>query len=142
MIYLDTNVIIYAIENNEKYGKHCKQVLLEVESGKLKAYSSVIVLVECINVLKKLNRILAKEGKKELVIRDNVDAILSLPIVWLDLNFLVIKRASEYDFDVSGIDCIHIASMEMNSLSKIISADEDFDKVDFAKRIDPLDYKS
>ncbi len=53
MIYLDTNILIYAIEQHPKYGGPCKRVLEDVESGKLKACASLLMLVEVINVLKK-----------------------------------------------------------------------------------------
>lgn len=56
------------------------------------------------------------------------------------MNFFVIKRAAEYDYDVIGADYIHIASMELNSVTRIISADEELNRVDFLKRIDPLEY--
>lgn len=139
MMYLDTNIIIYAIENHPKYGNACKKILLDVESGKLKVCSSMLVLVESINVLTKINKVLKKKGK-ELNIKKNIDAILSLPIVWFDLNFFIIKRGAEYDYNVSGVDYIHIASMELNSVTKIISADEELDAIDFIKRTDPLGY--
>ncbi|MBI2449559.1 PIN domain-containing protein [Candidatus Pacearchaeota archaeon] len=100
----------------------------------------MVILVETINVLTKINKILNHENKKELDIRNNIDAILSLPITWFDLNFLVIKKAAEYDYLISGVDYIHLASMELNSITKIISADEELDKIDFLKRTDPLEY--
>ncbi len=139
MMYLDTNIIIYAIENHPKYGNACKKILLDIESSKLKVCSSILVLVEIINVLTKINKFLKKEGK-ELNIKENIDAILSLPIVWLDLNFFIIKKAAEYDYNVSGVDYVHIASMELNSVKKIISADEEISRVDFIKRVEPLKY--
>ncbi len=140
MIYVDTNVIIYAVANDAKYGAACKRILLDLETDKLKACASVLVLVETINVLTKINKLLNVAGKAELDIRKNIDAILSLPIVWFDLNFLVIKRAAEYKYKVSGVDYVHIASMELNSVSELISADKEIDKVGAIKRVDPLKY--
>lgn len=140
MIYLDTNIIIYAIENHPKYGKACAKILLDIQNEKLNASSSLLVLVETINVLSKINRVLKAEGKKQLNIRDNINAVLSLPITWLDINFPAIKRASEYDYAVTGVDYVHIATMEINGIRKIVSADEELDKVDIIKRTDPLKY--
>jgi len=136
MIYLDTNIIIYAIENDSKYGNVCKKILLDIESEKLKVCSSILILVETINVLTKINKI----SKKKLDIKKNIDAILSLPIIWIDLNFFIIKKAAEYDYNISGVDYIHIASMELNSVIRILSADKELNKIDFIKRIDPLNY--
>jgi len=138
--YLDTNVIIYAIESHPKYGEKCKDILKAVESATLEVCSSILVLVEVINVLCKLNRILEEAQKEKLDIRKNIDAMLSLPIKWVELDFAIIRRASEYQFKVSGIDYIHVASMELNLVNEIVSADEELDKIDFIKRIDPLTF--
>jgi len=137
MDYLDTNVIIYAIENHTKFGASSKRVLQEIESGKLKVCSSMLVLIETINVLTKINKILKREDKVALDIKKNIDAILSLPITWFDINFLIIKKAAEYNYNISGVDYIHIATMEINSVKKIFSLDRELDRVDFIKRIDP-----
>lgn len=142
MIYLDTNIIIYAIENHPKYGNSCKQILLDIESGKIKACSSMLVLIETINVLTKINKILEGQNKKKLDIAKNIDAILSLPIIWYEINFLIIKKAAEYDYHISGVDYIHLASMELNSIKKIISADAELNKIDFIRVIDPLKYSN
>lgn len=141
MIYLDTNIIVYAIENHHTYGKKCKRILEDIESEKTKASCSLLVLVELIHVLGRLNKVLAAQKEKPLDMRKNIDAVLSLPLVWFDVNFAVIRRASEYDYRISGVDYIHVSTMELNSVTKIISADADFDKVDGVRRIDPLKYQ-
>lgn len=140
MIYVDTNVFIYAIENHPKYGRACKKILLDIESEKIKVSASILVLVEIINVLTKINRILKEQKKKPLDIKKNIDAVLSLPITWFDLTFLIIKRASEYTYNVIGVDYIHIATMEINSVAEIVSADDELDKIKFITRIDPKEY--
>ena len=137
MIYLDTNILIYAIENHPVYGKACGKIMEDIESERLKAGASVLVLVEVLSVLNKINRLLKEEGKKQLDLRKNIEAILSLPIVWFDLNFMVIKRSSEYSYDVSGVDYVHVATMDLNSISEVISADEELDKIKPIRRIDP-----
>ena len=45
MIYIDTNIFIYAIENHPKYGSACKKILLDIESEKVKAGASILVPV-------------------------------------------------------------------------------------------------
>ena len=37
MIYVDTNVFVYAVENHPKFGRSCKRILEDVEDGKLDA---------------------------------------------------------------------------------------------------------
>jgi len=137
MIYLDTNIIIYAIENHPKYGKACKRVLEDIEKRRFSAGASMLVLIEAVNVLNKINKELKTEGKDQLNIREMIDAIEALPITWLDIDFLIIERASEYSYSINAVDYIHLATMETNGINEIISADEGFDKTSM-KRIDPL----
>lgn len=139
MIYVDTNVVVYAIENHPRFGPSCKRILEDIENGSLEAGCSVLVLAELINVLKRINDIEPRGGRR-LSIEKNVQALLSLPIVWLDMDLAVIERASTYAFPVNGVDYVHIASMEINSMTEVISADRDLDKVRMVSRIDPMDY--
>jgi len=140
MKYIDTNVFIYAIENHPKYGLSCKKILLDIESKRLKVVASVFVLVEVIGVLDKINRILRKDRKDTLNVSKNIDAILSLPITWTDLNSLIIRRAAELFYNVTGVDHIHVSTMEVNSVTEILSADIELDKIKTLARVDPLDY--
>lgn len=142
MMYLDTNVIVYAIENHPKYGKASVAILNDIQKGVLIAGASVLVLAELINVLKKLNTVLLKENKKPLSIEKNIEAVLSLPVEWFELDLFTIKQASSYSYQISGADYTHIASMEVHSVREIISADKELDKVPFIHRLDPLDYSS
>jgi len=142
MKYLDTNILVYAVENHPTYGEACKRILYDVADGKTEVCASILVLVEFLNVLTKINRILKREKRKALDLRKNIDAVLSLPIVWYDLNFILLRRASEYDFDVSGVDYLHAATMELNTIHEILSADEELDKINFIKRTDPLSINS
>lgn len=141
MTYIDTNVLIYAIENHPKYGKPCKAILEDVQKGRIKAEASLLVLIECINVLNKINKELRKLKEKELNVNEIIMAIESIKINWLDINFLTIERASDYKHNVNPIDYLHISTMELNSITQIISADGGFDKIDWINRIDPLVYK-
>lgn len=141
VFYIDTNVFVYAIENHPKYGKSCARILSDLHGKKIQGSSSVLVLVELINGLAKLNRVLSSKRENKLIIEDNIAAVLSLPITWIDLDIRIIETASAYDFPVNGVDYVHIASMNTNSITEILSADRELDKVKSITRIDPLDYK-
>ena len=140
MNYLDSNILIYAVTDDHKYGLSCKKILENIQDKKIQVCSSLFVLTEIINVLVKINKIYLREHKTPINIEGCIDALLQLPILWYDLNFLLIQHASSYSLNISGGDYIHVATMELNSVFEIISADEDFDKVPFLKRIDPLKY--
>lgn len=133
-------MIIYAVENHPKYGAKCRKILEDMEAGKLEVCCSTLVLIEVINILVKINKILKGSGERELDIRKNIDAILSLPIQWIEVSPMLIRRASEYEYPVSGVDYVHLASMELNGVEDVISADKELDKVVWVKRVDPLRY--
>ena len=75
------------------------------------------------------------------MIADNIAAVLSLPIIWIDLDVLIIETASTFDYGINGVDYVHIASMEANSITEILSADQELDRVKSIKRIDPNNYR-
>jgi len=64
MRYIDTNVFGYAIENHPVYGNKCRKILEDIFAGKLVAGASVLVLVELIGVLGKINQALQNQNKK------------------------------------------------------------------------------
>src|SRR5271170_7710500 len=101
MKYIDTNIFIYAVENHPKYGSRCKTILKDVENSKIKVGASILVLVEIINVLNKINKELGKTKLKQLDISMNISAIESLPITWMDLNLPIIERASQYSYTIN-----------------------------------------
>jgi predicted nucleic acid-binding protein len=141
MIYLDTNIIVYAIENHPQYGRPCTAILEAVEAKRVEVCASVLVLIELVNVLVKINRLLSKAKKSLVKIVDSVDAVLSLPVVWFDLDPVVIRHAAQYTFNTVGIDYFHVASMELHSVSEILSADQELDQIPFIRRLDPLKYQ-
>ena len=56
MKYIDSNIFIYAATNQEKYGRKCKQILLDIENEKIKACASILVLAEIVNSLFRINK--------------------------------------------------------------------------------------
>jgi predicted nucleic acid-binding protein len=119
----------------------CTKILSDLQEKKIQGACSVLVLVELINVLTKLNKIISDKGQNKLVIADNIAAVLSLPIIWIDLDISIIETASKYEYPINGVDYVHIASMNGNTIDEIFSVDRDLDKVKAIERIDPLDYK-
>lgn len=87
------------------------------------------MLVELINVITKLNKILPGKGENRLVTADNIAAVLSLPLTWIDLDISIIESASTHDYPVNGIVYVHIASMNANAIVEVLSADRELDKV-------------
>lgn len=133
--YIDTNVWIYAITANLKYGESCRKILEDIEKGRTKAIISTQVLTEIIGVLYRQYKV--KDTS------DQLNAILSYPVNVFLVTPDIIRKASEYarDYKILPYDAIHIAILTNQAISKIVSADKEFDKIEFIQRVDPLDYE-
>lgn len=134
MIYVDTNIWIYAMTANPKYGKKCMQILEKLERGELKAAISVLVLSEVADVLYR------RFGLRDPV--KHVSAILSYPLELIDLTPDIALRAAEYsrDYGILPYDGIHVASAASSLVTEVLSADKELDRVDIIKRVDPLEF--
>lgn len=137
MIYIDTNIFVYATENHPKYGNDCKRVLEDIMNKNIDGCCSTLILAELLNVFVKMRKL--TKGKVD--VKGSIQAVLSLPIKWFDIDFFLLVNAAEYNYNISGIDYIHVATMEINAIKKVISADAELDKVDFIQRINPLEYE-
>lgn len=134
MIYVDTNIWIYAMTAHPKYGKKCRLILEKLEKGELEAAISVQVLSEVADVLYR------RFGFRNTV--KHVSAILSYPLKLIDLTPDIVVRAAEYsrDYGILPYDGIHIASALSSLATEILSADKELDKVGIIRRVDPLEF--
>lgn len=130
-LYLDSNVFFYAKIMDRVFGKSCSTVLRRVVSNELEASTSVLVPIEVANALRKYG--LTKE------VADEVRAIFSLGIEIYSIDAADAREAAEIysESNISPYDCLHAAIMRKNGLKEIISADKDFDRLTWLKRLDP-----
>lgn len=142
MMYLDTNVILYAIERHSTYGNACKRIMYAIEQGQLKVGASVFVLLEVMGGLQKFNRSprSARQQTPLFSIQENLDALLSLPIVWFEMSIATVDRVCTHMNTIHTADALHIATAELHDIREILSADKDFDRVSSLRRIDPLTF--
>lgn len=132
--FIDSNIFFYAKIMDKEYGKECARVLNTIAEGGLKATTSSLAIIELANALRKYG--LSKEVKKV------VDAIFSLDIQIFPVDHIDVRNAAEI-FDKTGIspyDCTHLAIMKKAETNKIISADKEFEKISWIKRVDPKDF--
>lgn len=143
MMYLDTNVILYAIERHPRYGDACKRILYAIERGRLKVGASVFVLLEVMGGLQKLNRSSRSVRRQPPLfsLRENMDALLSLPIVWFEMSIATVDRVCVHMDTMRTADALHIATAELHDIREILSADTDFDHIPSLRRVDPLLFK-
>jgi hypothetical protein len=124
MLYLDSNVFLYAILNDEELGERARNLLREVQSGRENASSSALTFDEIVWVVKKYR-----------TLKDAIragEAFLNFPNLKLvtvngDLLALALNLIKKYG--LRPRDSIHAASAIANKTEVIVSTDEDFDKV-------------
>jgi len=123
MMYLDTNVFIYAAINTEEPGKRARSLLQRVQQGYEKAATSALTFDEVFWSVKKHSKILAQETCK---------ALLNFP------NLEIIPVNRELALSALGIieecvlpprDAIHAATAIAIKADCIVSTDPHFDKI-------------
>jgi len=129
--FIDSNVFFYAKILDREYGDACAGVLGKIEKGVLDAVTSALVVVELANALRKYG--LSDE------VKDVVDAVFSLDLRVFEVDSLDVRTASNIfnEFKISPYDCVHAAVMKKTGIVDIISADKDFDKIEWIRRRDP-----
>lgn len=129
--FIDSNVFFYAKMLDRKYGDACAKVLDKIVRGELEAVTSTLVVIELANALR-------KDGLSDEV-KDVVNAVFSLDIGVFEVDSLDVRTAAGIfnEFRISPYDCVHAAVMRKARIVDIISADKDFDKIAWIKRLDP-----
>lgn len=133
--YIDSNIFINPIIYDQEVvqeAKRSRNFLLEVASGRVEGYTSIITWDEITWAVRKLLGldISLTQGRK----------FLSFP----NLKFLAIKKTTVLKsqeimekYKIRPRDAIHIATALENRITTIVSYDEDFDQVKEIKRIEP-----
>lgn len=130
MVFLDTNILLrHLLQDHPTYSKKATDILANIEQGKVKVYTSDIVIFETIFTLQRAYKIP----------RENIAASL-LPLIELTGIKLLGKRLYKKAFDfylstpLGFADCYHVALMEKLKIIEIFSFDRDFDKIKSIKR--------
>ena len=134
MVFLDTNIFLYAAGAEHPLRLPCQRVLQMYGNGQLEATTSAEIVQEVLYVLHR---------------RGHVDAALHLSRQILDLfpHLLSVTRQEMLQAcdvmaaypNLPARDAVHIATMQRNKLSVMVSADCHFDGVESIQRVDPMD---
>jgi predicted nucleic acid-binding protein len=118
-----------------KFGEACARIIEKIAGNELNAVASTLVLLEVANALRKF-------GLRD--IKDEIDAICSLGMTLYPVNEIITKWAGDIfqKVKISPYNCAHVATMKKAGVSKILSADKDFDKISEIQRIDPNSFDS
>lgn len=132
MVYLDSNVFVYAVTHDPaRYGKAKKAIafLRSIEEGEIEGATSFLTWDELTWVVWKL------EGR-DAGVRSG-EALLKLDnLALLPVNFSVMHKAQELieRYQLKPRDSIHVASALMSGEKEIISDDAELDSVREIKR--------
>ncbi|MBI5393554.1 type II toxin-antitoxin system VapC family toxin [Candidatus Woesearchaeota archaeon] len=130
MNYLDANFFIYALFDQTIRGKNARKIQEDIINGKKKTVTSVLTIDEVMWVLLK--------NQKKHLLRKVIEDIYSMP----NLNILEVSPSIALKaldimekYSLKPRDSFHLAIMQQQNITVIISDDADFDKVALIKRI-------
>ena len=121
-LFLDTNIWLrFILEDNEQ-AKDCRELIAQVEAGKWRVYTSTIVMLEINYVLSSVYKI-----KRSEVLRD-LEAILKTRNLTL-IEKTDFNQALKFcrQFGVKLSDCLIAAQLPKKMI--LVSYDQDFKKL-------------
>lgn len=127
MAYIDSNVFIYpaiySAENVEK-ARNAKEILTNIEKGRMKAYTSALTWDEVVWVVSRtMNREDGADQGKKLLGFPNLE--------FIDVDEIILSSAQNLveKYKIRPRDSIHVASAITKNVRTVISDDEDLDKI-------------
>ena len=132
MIYLDSNVFLYAVlysAESQPKARKAKEILREIETGSLAAATSTLTWDEVVWIVSKtISRTDSiAQGQKLL-------GFPNLEFINVDEAILAQAQRLMTIYKLRPRDSIHVASALNRRVKTIISDDEDFDQVKELKR--------
>ena len=132
---IDSNVIVYTLNEDLPEHAFCKELLKTIITGKEIVSIPSIVFMESFHALVKAYKYKESAVKKRLI------AIIdSRNVNVLDITTSTILLAFEIaeKFETGGRDSLIAASLLENKIQEFYSHDSDFDKIMLLKRMDPI----
>jgi predicted nucleic acid-binding protein len=136
MVFIDTNIPMYAAGQSHPLRAACQRVIREVAAGHIEAVTDCEVFQEILYRYLKIG-----EQEKGFQIFDDFHRIMAGRILAVEEGDVRRARSLAEEYDVSPRDLIHLAIMRNNGIEEILTADEDFDRVKGIKRIDPTQFR-
>lgn len=133
--FLDSATLIHAIDKSAKYHHECLNIIIRAAKGEINAATNLETLEEALFILSKLT-------STSTALRAIHDYIRMAKIRKYEMNLAIFEKALEI-IEVTPIkrpkDAINIATMLEHNIPKIISEDQEYDKVNLIQRVHPKD---
>jgi len=124
MLYLDSNVFIYAALNTEEIGDRARSLLKKAQEGEEQAFSSALTFDELLWAVKRHRTL-----EDAVVAGEAFLNFRSLKLVPVDGDLLTFALNLIRRYHLDPRDSIHAASAISNNIQVIVSMDEHFDKI-------------
>lgn len=133
--FLDSTTLIHAVDKSAEHHKECLNVINKAAKGEINAATSLETLEETLFILSKLTSTLT-------AIRIIRDYLKMREIKKYEMNLATFEHALEI-MEITPLkrpkDAINTATMLQHNIQKIISEDEEYDKVGLIERVHPKD---
>lgn len=129
-IYIDANVFIYSVLNENDIGEKARNILEKIKNGEYYGFTATLTIDEILwAVHKELDKNKSVEIAKDFINMQNLE--------FINIDLVIIKEALEnYQKSLKPRDAIHLAALKSKKIKTIVSSDPDFDKIKEIKRID------
>lgn len=134
-VFIDTNIPVYAVGREHRYRASCLRILGTVAENRHAFVTNSEVMQEIIHYY--INSRRWAEGQMVLnrfteSMHDRIEPVYANDVL------LAAEMVDLYQ-DMDARDLIHVAVMRRLGISRIITADKDFDRIDDIQRLDPLE---
>lgn len=131
--FLDTNVLLrYLVGDDKERAERSLNLLLRVESGEEKVFTSALVIFETIFTLQKFYKVSRQDIQTKIL---NIIALRNLQLPDKDVYYQAFKLYTSHN--ISFADAYNAAYALLEERPNIYSWDTDFDKIDGITRLEP-----
>jgi uncharacterized protein len=132
-VYLDTNVLVYAIGGDSPHRDPCRAILRAVAERRLVGETSAYTVQELVRQRR-------RRGDRQALVRARSAMDVCAELHPVDGGVLrgAIETVERYPrLDIA--DAVHIATAVAHGISTLVSADRGLDGIAGVERVDPLD---
>ena len=129
--FVDSNIFIYHIDRNPRFGEIAREILLRIEKGE-EAVTSTLVLEEVFVHVEQ------EYSVKDIpIVLYSIVSYASLRIVPYEVGDMLraVEILGEVNYDMDWDDAVIVATMERYKIKDIYSNDSHFDRIPWIKRV-------
>ncbi len=133
-VYLDTNILVYAVGDESPFRGPCREILQTVVERRLTGETSAYTLQEFVR--QRLRRGDSKATTRARAAMDMCAALHPVDQEILVRAFGLVERDPRLDI----ADAVHVSTALVHGIATVLSADRGLDGVEGIERVDPLDH--